>query len=275
MAADREKTAAEILDALLNDVDASRARISFCRTVATELEGVASWLAVDAFIGGGDQADGGVRSDPDPVRLAGFSAVGLVTQIAADLATSTVQLFDSGHHYSGAALVRQFIECEYLLEAFRQDFAIAASWYKADDNEMWDFKPSKLRKIGGFSPAEYKDHCDAGGHPNRRGEQLLPIPAAIGDLRLPDDHRPRVDRVAILWTDFAYHSERVWRLVEEVLTHEHARFSTVRASSTERVAAASETWRQHDRLSEVPLARRLFELFKSAPDTTLDQLTLS
>jgi len=107
MAVDREPSAADVLDALLNDADASRARISFCRTVATELAGVESWLAADAFIGRGDQADGGVRSVPDPVRLASFSAVGLVTQIAADLATSTVQLFHSEHHYSGAALVRQ------------------------------------------------------------------------------------------------------------------------------------------------------------------------
>lgn len=81
-------------------------------------------------------------------------------------------LLRNGNDYGASALVRQLIECEYLLRAFRLNFADAARWHDANDSERWDFKPSKLREVGGFDRKEYADHCEAGGHPHPRGRRL-------------------------------------------------------------------------------------------------------
>lgn len=157
---------------LVADNDAKIAREHFCGVVASELENTASWLGVDAWLGAGDMRNpsstDGEGPDADPDCRISFAAVGLVAQISSELVSGAFLLFRDGNHYSALALVRQLIECEYLLRAFRLNFTDAARWYEANDSERWDFKPSKLRQIGGFDHKEYADHCEAVATHTRR-----------------------------------------------------------------------------------------------------------
>ncbi len=161
---DRDPASLTIFDFfayLVADDDAAAARERFCEVVATEIGNVASWLGVDAWLGAGDVQDTSSTDleEQDPTRRRSFFAVGLVAQISSELVSGALLLFRNGNEYSASALIRQLIECEYLLRAFGLNFADAARWHDANDSERWDFKPSKLRNIGGFDRKEYADHC--------------------------------------------------------------------------------------------------------------------
>jgi len=198
-------------------------------------------------------------------------AVGLVAQIGSELIVGTLQLLESSQLYSGSALMRQLIECEYLLRVFQSSFVEGSRWLVANDEERWDFTPSKLRKIIGFDQQEYSDHCNAGGHPNPKGGSLLELQGRIQKLNrlaADDDHRP--DRAKLLWLDFAFHCDRTWRSLNHLLLQEHARYGKVRADTIE---AALQSFAEWDKVD--PLAKNfggLQSAMSDNPSLALDQL---
>ena len=119
-----------------------------------------------------------------------------------------------------------------------------------DDSERWDFTPSKLRKIGGFDAKEYANHCEAGGHPHPAGRKLLETTRKMNQLeRAASDVTNDFDMTRALWLDFAFHCDRTWRALEDLLSTEHARFDLVRGKAIATVAQARAEWEEADFLA--------------------------
>lgn len=231
-------------DILLDD-DLMALREQFARTTAEQVGDIAAWLGIDSLLGAGDVVDTSAPSEKasDHERYVAFRGVSAVTEMAAELAMAGVSVLDSGHRYAAAALIRQLIECEYLLHAFVEDLARAASWYRATPSEIRSaFMPKTMRPLGGFSDHEYWTHCDQGGHPSPHGRLLLRF-GMHGDLA--DDGV----MVASMWGDLAQHLARVWWAVHELLSTHHARFVKVRASQIAVVDAIGARWTDADPLS--------------------------
>lgn len=103
-------------------------------------------------------------------------AIGLLMQMAGELAFAAGRLLSDSEYYAGAALVRQLVEIEYLTWTFKEGHRSASNWLKSTHAErMKDFSPSELRKTskGRFLLKDYQDHCEQGGHPVPRGSFLL------------------------------------------------------------------------------------------------------
>jgi hypothetical protein len=268
-------TIVELFGQLVDDDDAAGARERYCETVSSALENVGSWLEVDSWVGAGDVEDAEANDSPtaDPIRRRSFAAVALVAEISSELVSGALLLFRSGNEYAASALVRQLIECEYLLQAFRLNFAEAARWHDANDKERWDFTPSKLRKIGGFDRKEYGDHCEAGGHPHPSGRQLMELPRAMGDLeRAASGRTEALNTVRALWLDFTFHCDRTWRALADLLAAEHARFERVgrTTKSIEAVAESRLAWQQSDPLALC--AGEVLAALEADPTTRLGDL---
>ena len=268
-----ELTIADFFGYLVSDDDAARARQDYCEVVQTGLVEVASWLAFDAWLGGGDVEDTSAsgRPDADPIRVRSFRAVGLVAQISGELVSGAQLLLHNQNEYGASALVRQLIECEYLLRVFALDFAEAARWLDANDSDRWDFKPNRLRKVGGFDGKEYADHCETGGHPHPKARLLLEMSRAIESLERAAAGEPdSLDVPRALWFDFALHCDRTWRALTEVLLAEHARFGTVRADRIASVTEATAQWRASDLLARE--AGPVLQALTADPPTPLSDL---
>jgi hypothetical protein len=85
-------------------------------------------------------------------------------------------MYAVGLWYPGAALVRQLIECGYLLALMSENADEAASWMRSSHDEIVNrFMVRHMRKraVRNFRPTEYEKHCDNGGHPNPAGRMLL------------------------------------------------------------------------------------------------------
>lgn len=229
---------------MLLDDDLMSLREQFARVTAEQLGNVASWLGFDSLLGAGD-IDTSTPSDEAtaPERYAAFRGVSAVVEMASELAMGCVSMLDSGHRYAAAALIRQLIECEYLLHAFVEDLSRAASWYRASPSEIRSaFMPKTMRPLGGFSDREYWTHCDQGGHPSPQGRVLLRF-GGHGD---PADEG---FMAASMWGDLAQHLGRVWWAAHDLLSTHHARFVDVRASQIAVVDAIGARWRDADPLS--------------------------
>lgn len=130
---------------------------------------------------------------------------------------------------------------------------------------------SKLREIGGFDRKEYADHCESGGHPHPRGSRLLQLPRAIHELQRTvsgDSHV--LDTTRALWLDFAFHCDRTWRALTDVLSTEHAGFDRVRADQTAAVAECRSTWQEVDVLARH--AGPILKVLYADPATLLTDL---
>jgi hypothetical protein len=267
-------TISDLFRYLVGDDEAAGAREQFCDVVAGQLANVASWLGIDAWIGAGDMPDDGSfqEDEPDPLRRRSFIAVGLVAQISSELVSGALLLFRNGNEYSASALVRQLIECEYLLRAFRLNFADAARWHDANDSERWDFKPSKLREIGGFDRKEYANHCETGGHPHPAARQLLELPRKIGELeRKVSGNMNDLDTIRVLWLDFAFHCDRTWRALTDLLSAEHARFERVGRvrKAVAAVAKSRAAWQEADILARI--AKPILGALNANPTSSLNE----
>jgi hypothetical protein len=179
-----DETTAKKLLASANTAAARRMAIA----VAAELDGLAA--QVWAF----GMAEGARR------------ALGIVTQMGAELALGAAQLYKTNRWYAGAALVRQLIEVEYLLFLFATDDNEPERWLEASDAEAKKtFAPSQMRErsAGRFRVDEYQTHCKIGGHPRVSGHVLLkehitPISSSP----------PKLFDPSIQWIDLAQHLER-------------------------------------------------------------------
>jgi hypothetical protein len=248
-------TVSEFFKNLVDDDEAVISRKEFCAQISEHVTNVAMWVGLDAALGAGDRAE--VSSDRvtdvprDRTRGNAFIAVGVVAEIGSDLMMSALQLLEGGRLYSGSALIRQLIECEYLLRVFRMNFEEGSRWLTATDEERWDFSPGKLRKIIGFDRQEYANHCDAGGHPNPKGGHLLELQGQIERLnRHVESDDPRPEYVRLIWLDFAFHCDRTWRALHDVLTQEHARYERVRSETIDFASKAFAEWSSADPLAK-------------------------
>jgi hypothetical protein len=174
------------LERRLADTSAHDARVEFCEhaSEAVDSSGRVLW------------AFGGALDMPQREGLA------LVCQAAGELSTATVDLYRAERWYAGAALVRQFIECEYLVYLFGQDPAHSIKWRQSTRKErLAFFKPATMCKMsnGKFRSEEYKIHCERGGHPSPMRSSLLAerTAALLGKNRY-------------LWCDLGQHLERYW-----------------------------------------------------------------
>lgn len=135
-------------------------------------------------------------------------AVGAVAQMGADLAKGASMLFAAGRWYSGAALVRQLIEVEYLVFLFATNSDEPELWLSATTQElqrMFMPKAMRARSNGRFDAKEYSQHCEHGGHPRVKGSIYL-----RERLTLIQDKPKEFFDPDILWVDLAQHLERLW-----------------------------------------------------------------
>lgn len=184
----REETK-QAIDGFVKDPRLLRLRLSTCDTVVAAIGSVSIYLHVPAAFS-------------NDMRIRGLS---VVVDICVDVLSSTILLYKNGRWYSGAALVRQLMETEYLLSLFAIDRETAATWLTAPQAELrkW-WTPSAVRKILGISDHEYWSHCEMGGHP-------LPSAASLLDGQLV-----RMDR-RLYWIDLAEHATRIFNAVTKCL----------------------------------------------------------
>lgn len=124
------------------------------------------------------------------------------TEMAAELGEGARRLYADELWYPGSALVRQLIECDYLLSLASEQPAEAEEWMRSSRDEIVRrFMPRHMRSRSAreFRVSEYQTHCDWGGHPN---------PVGRGLLRGHEAGRPVSDRW--LWLDLALHLSEVW-----------------------------------------------------------------
>jgi hypothetical protein len=136
----------------------------------------------------------------------GFS---VATEMAAELGEGARRLFEAELWYPGAAIVRQLIECIYLLSVMAADRGEAAAWKTSTRGEIITrFSPSRMRKRAkrDFRFKEYEAHCDLGGHPNPGGRMLL---------RRHTEWRSVSPRS--FWLDLAQHLAETWTSFESAL----------------------------------------------------------
>ncbi len=165
-----------------------------------------------------------------------------------------------GRSYAVAAVLRQLIECEYLLAHFAIDLEQARNWWISTPAQIRkEFETKTMRKAGDFSDTEYWMHCDAGGHPNPKGafyvEWLDPgrrtWPVAREELSI----------------DLGLHLHRTWNAIDRLLAKHHARYKEVRAAEREKAERAWTEWRASD-----PVAEGLTALGQATVQLPLDSL---
>ncbi|HVL53077.1 MAG TPA: hypothetical protein VM344_02340 [Vitreimonas sp.] len=130
-------------------------------------------------------------------------AAAIVVEIAAEAADGAVALLDQGRVYASSAILRQVLECEYLLTAFALDADWAREWLNADGETLRRiFSPQRMRDRSGgrFRDTEYWAHCKRGGHPTPEARALLTAHSQV----------PMVE----WWRELSMHLDRVWTAVE-------------------------------------------------------------
>lgn len=245
---------ADQLRQLLLDETLQRVRKNHSETVSAVLTDLAGWLAIDSWLGGGKST--GTEDPQDDGAYPAFRAVSTVLSMSAELAEAAVTMAARRRSYAVAAVIRQLIECEYLLTLFDQDLDHATTWIRSTPAEIRQtFSPAKMRKrTGNFSSEEYWKHCDAGGHPAPKGARLL-------------EHFDPAREVwplafAELIVDLGLHLQRVWQAVDRVLSAHHVRYTTVRAEQRQTANDAWAVWRATD-----PLVATISTLGLSVRDT--------
>ncbi len=130
---------------------------------------------------------------------AGFATA---TLIAAELGEGALRLFETELWYPGAALVRQLIECGYLLTLMAENRDEATAWMTSSHAEIVrKFMPRHVRQRAArnFRLEEYEAHCDIGGHPNPAGRSLLNRHVEQRHLSMRGN-----------WLDLAQHLAETW-----------------------------------------------------------------
>ena len=119
------------------------------------------------------------------------------------MAKGPTKLFAANLWYPGSALVRQLIECVYLVTLMGERRDEAESWMASSRERILStFMPRQMRQrsVRNFRVGEYQTHCEWGGHPNPAGKRLL---------RMHDEWRGRAG-VRAFWLDLAQHLAESW-----------------------------------------------------------------
>src|SRR5580700_10761388 len=149
------------------------ARLQYVSEILAHIINIEDWLAIDSWLGGGKVNDTDRREEFGEA-FSEFRAVSTVICMAAELAEAAVDMAKKSRYYAVAAVIRQLIECEYLLTLFNDDLEHARRWRESTPDEVRkSFTPQTTRKLTGFADEEYWNHCSTGGHPAPKGAQLL------------------------------------------------------------------------------------------------------
>jgi hypothetical protein len=243
----------EAYKAAINHPELKQPRRTVCRTLAFQLAACGERLW--AFGCG----------SPDFRR-----ALSIVIQFGGSLSTGAVRLGEDQNWYAASALMRQFVEVEYLVRLFRRCPEEAISWLRSSEAERRDaFSPRVMRKrLGDFRNQEYRAHCQLGGHPNPRAHTLLPARVRQRDCGPFGSNED-------FWIDLAQHLRRVWQDVETFPgNHANANLGVI-LQYTEVATAAIRAWEEIDPCAPMIPEALLFDLAAGAecgqmPDTTSD-----
>lgn len=183
------------------------ARAEYASTLLAVLVNIEDWLAVDSWLGGGKVSDTS-RREEFGADLIAFRGVATVVCMAAELAEAAVVMAGKNRYYAVGAVIRQLIECEYLLTLFNEDLDHARRWLESTPDEVREsFTPAKMRKLtGSFSNEEYWGHCSTGGHPAPKGARLLE--------KLDPRRQSWPYSAAELATDLGLHLRRIWSAID-------------------------------------------------------------
>jgi hypothetical protein len=230
---DGRKEAAAFLESALADDEGQELREKIARAVPRRLSENGFRLTIHY----------GFDSDAAGV---GFATM---TEMAAELGEGAVSLFDAELWYPGAALVRQLIECAYLISLAAESRDEAARWMRSTPKEAREqFSPGHMRNRSArdFRFTEYQTHCGRGGHPTPAGRDLL---------RRHDYERPV--SVRLYWSDLAQHLAELWQgfcaalpLYDPRCDEDDQLYSPHRSpDGGEEIAALLAEWRERDPLS--------------------------
>jgi hypothetical protein len=181
-------------------------------------------------------------------------SIAVAFQMAGETARGAVTLLRENNRYGAAALVRQLVECEYLLYLFATDSEEPLKWASMDlDSVRKEYMPARMRERAGdqFRSSEYRTHCEIGGHPRYAAAYVLPE-----HIQRP----PFSDEVtlAISWVDLGQHMVQIWRHVEQILLASNLHGVGVAASSLQEATRAVDAWLAADacaaRLTEAEVA---------------------
>lgn len=242
-----EDTLREMISAAERSEEAVKARRTVSVALAVGFRRVAALLQTAGVIIGGDRVGG-----ESPFGFGDDAVVGLATAIgvAADLVRGAVQLLDADNVYAAAALVRQLVEAEYLAWAFGADQEEARRWLRSSADErrrMW--QPRHLRDRAGdrFRGADYRYHCELGGHPTPAALELVATNGQSAAGRW--------------WFDLAAHGSSIWDYAAIAIDASGYQGHVPDAQTSAEVSAAISGWREADPL--IPVigeVRRLNEL---------------
>jgi len=211
-------------------------RYQLASTTAETFSMAGAELHVIGHILGADRVRGrslGVNGSDEIV------AVSLLLRIAGQLVSASADLFDDGRHYAAAGLLRQLVEVEYLAWAFDARDSDAERWLRSTVEERREFfAPAKLRDAakGRFRGKDYGYHCELGGHPVPRAAILLSGDESISQLLL---------------SDMLGHTGRIWGHVLDWSANEP--WAEPIHKRKESMYSAYMTWKQTDRLVELPM----------------------
>jgi hypothetical protein len=237
--ADRDR---EDLRRSLTDPDNMAARMRYVSQIATLIMSIGDWVAVDSWLGGGKVTDTG-SGEAGGQAFSEFRAVSTVVCMAAELADGAADMAGKNRYYAVGALIRQLIECEYLLTLFNDDLGHARRWRESTPDEVRrEFTPGKMRKLTGFADQEYWNHCATGGHPAPNGARLLE--------KLDPARQSWPYSAAELLVDLGLHLQRTWRALDTLLAGHHARYAQVRADERRQAEGAWSQWQQADPVVE-------------------------
>jgi len=167
----------------------------------------------------------------------GLVELGYVAQASGELVRGTVQSLEQHNLYSGAALIRQLVEMEYLVWSFGERPDTWGDWLRSSQEERrQSWQPGHLRKAsdGHFNETEYGKHCELGGHPTPPGIRALLGAVVARDVM-----------AELLWSELCQHGERIWT---RLLAAAEAHVSPLPDLQLG-IEAALEEWRSSDRLA--------------------------
>ena len=183
--------AREELRRSLIDPDNIAARMQYVSAIAGLIISVADWLAIDSWLGGGKVTDVKVGEETGEAGQAfsEFRAVSTVACMAAELAGAAVDMARKERYYAVGALVRQLIECEYLVTLFSDDLEYARRWRESTPDEVrMEFTPKRMRRLTASPTRSTGTTAQPAGTRPRRAPACLRSsirPASRGRILLP------------------------------------------------------------------------------------------
>jgi hypothetical protein len=214
------------------------ARLQYVSEILALIINIEDWLAIDSWLGGGKANDTDRREEFGEAFFE-FRAVSTVVCMSAELAEAAVDMAKRSRYYAVGAVIRQLIECEYLLTLFIDDIDHARRWRESTPDEVRkSFAPEKMRKLTGFADEEYWNHCSTGGHPGPKGARLF--------KKLDPARQLWPYAAAELLVDLGLHLQRIWKALDALLMKHHARYERGRADQRRQAQDAWAQWREAD-----------------------------